>query len=203
MYLLIMSLCFLWSGINRAVVHLYNEHGIILMKKRINVFASIIFVACLFIGWVFILPPVKENIKKLQQTDNIKRLSHTSMSAFIPPNYISDNQYKIDILHYYLNLDLYPSKRLLKGDATIKGVFKNKGLDEIDLNFYDNMNISRILLTIRLFLIVYQVPGCLSRLINQFRIHFICVWFMRVVPNMKVLVLSALVKLTARVLFII
>ena len=127
-------------------MHLYNEHGIDLMKKKINAFVLLFFLVLLFVGWVFILPPVKENIKKLQHADNIKRLAGLSLPAPIPPNYISDNQYKIDILHYYLNLDLYPSKRLLKGDATIKGVLKNKDLNEIDLNFYDNMNISKILL---------------------------------------------------------
>ncbi len=115
-----------------------------LMNNKIKVFVLLSFSALLFIGWVFILPPVKDNLTKLMQTEKIKRLS--SMPVSIPANYISDNQYKIDVLHYYLNFDLHPSERLLKGDATIKGVLNNKDLKEIDLNFYDNMNISKVLL---------------------------------------------------------
>ncbi|MFZ0454090.1 MAG: M1 family metallopeptidase [Ignavibacteriaceae bacterium] len=116
------------------------------MKNKFKVFALLSFSAFLFIGWVFILPPIKENFKKIKQTKKMEKIAGMNMAVSIPASYISDNQYKIDILHYYLNLDLYPSKRVLKGDAVIKGVLKNKDLNEIDLNFYDNMNISKILL---------------------------------------------------------
>ena len=117
------------------------------MKNKLVVLVLLYFSAVFFIGWVFIISPIRNNIRKLKSIDrNIKKESLMNTPVSVPPNYISDNQYKIDVLHYYLNFDLYPSKRLLKGDATIKGVLKNRDLNEIDLNFYDNMNISKVLL---------------------------------------------------------
>ncbi len=62
----------------------------------------------------------------------------------IPPDYISENQHKIDILHYDLHIDLYPDKKLLKGDITITTRFVDEHLNRIDLNFYDNMKIERL-----------------------------------------------------------
>lgn len=61
-----------------------------------------------------------------------------------PKNYILEDQHKINILHYYLSVDLHPGKKLLKGDATICGVILDKNLNQIDLNFYDNMKISSL-----------------------------------------------------------
>lgn len=117
------------------------------MKNKIIILMLLSFSALLFIGWVFIISPVRDNLTKLKLIGkNIKTERLMSTPVSIPANYITENQYKIDVLHYYLNFDLYPSKRLLKGDATIKGVLKNRNLNEIDLNFYDNMDISKVLL---------------------------------------------------------
>ncbi len=62
----------------------------------------------------------------------------------VPDNYVSDNQYKINVLHYDLNIDLFPDKKLLKGNVTITGLLLDKNLKQIDLNFYDNMKISQL-----------------------------------------------------------
>ncbi|HKI79391.1 MAG TPA: M1 family metallopeptidase [Ignavibacteriaceae bacterium] len=57
-------------------------------------------------------------------------------------DYISSNQYKIDVLSYILKIDLLPSEKLLRGDAEIKGVIIDKDINSIDLNFYDNLVIN-------------------------------------------------------------
>jgi aminopeptidase N len=116
------------------------------MKNKIKIFVSILFMIFLFIGWKLTIVPLKETLKQIKESNNIKREMYRGMPVRIPASYISENQYQIDVLHYNLNFDLYPAKRLLKGDATVTGVLKNKNLKEIDLNFYDNMNISKVLL---------------------------------------------------------
>ncbi len=82
----------------------------------------------------------------LAKTSNKK--NHDLKFAFqnITDNYISPNQYKINVINYKLNIDLHPSKKILDGDVLIKGVILDKGLKQIDLNFYDNMKISLLTL---------------------------------------------------------
>ena len=117
------------------------------MENRAKIFSAILFTAFIFIGWKLSISPLKETYIKLKESgNNIKREISRRMPVIIPANYISDNQYEIDVLHYDLNFDLFPGKKLLKGDATITGILNNKNLNEIDLNFYDNMTISKVLL---------------------------------------------------------
>ena len=63
-----------------------------------------------------------------------------------PDDYISGNQYKINVLHYFINIDLHPDVKMLKGDVVITGIFLDKNISRIDLNFYDNLKISRLML---------------------------------------------------------
>jgi aminopeptidase N len=63
-----------------------------------------------------------------------------------PDDYASPNQYKINVLHYYINIDLHPEEKMLNGDVLIRGVFLDKNINQIDLNFYDNMKIYRLLI---------------------------------------------------------
>lgn len=63
-----------------------------------------------------------------------------------PDDYASANQYKINVLHYVINIDLRPEEKMLKGDVVITGVFLDKNINQIDLNFYDNMKIYLLLL---------------------------------------------------------
>ena len=54
-------------------------------------------------------------------------------------------QTKINVLHYDLKFDLYPDESLLKGDAVITGLLLNKYSSEIDLDFYNNLKITRLI----------------------------------------------------------
>ncbi len=56
-------------------------------------------------------------------------------------NYISADQHKIDVTHYNIEIDLNTKEQKIKGDVIIKGKLLSNDLHEIDLNFYDNMQI--------------------------------------------------------------
>lgn len=59
-------------------------------------------------------------------------------------DYYSDSQKHINILNYDMDFDLYPEKKLLKADVTLRGVFDLNRPDKISLNFHDNFNIKQI-----------------------------------------------------------
>jgi aminopeptidase N len=65
-------------------------------------------------------------------------------SVRIPANYISENQYKIDILEYNIKLDLNIEAKSITGDVEITGIITDKSINQLDLNFYDNFNIEGI-----------------------------------------------------------
>ena len=55
-------------------------------------------------------------------------------------DYITENQRKIDILHYDLIFDLFPDEKKFDASAVILGVVKEEGLKTLELNFYDNFD---------------------------------------------------------------
>jgi len=59
-------------------------------------------------------------------------------------DYITENQKKIDILHYDLFFDLFPDEKKFDASAVIIGVVKEEGFKKLELNFYDNFDISEI-----------------------------------------------------------
>jgi len=64
----------------------------------------------------------------------------------IDDDYISKNQKKIEIYKYDLAFDLYPEKKMFIAKAILTGKILDPTIPSIDLNFYDNFEIKRILL---------------------------------------------------------
>lgn len=81
---------------------------------------------------------------KTEKLSGIK--DQSSSSETIDSNYIKPEQYKIDVTHYLLNLDLKTKDKILQGDVTITGILKDDGLKSIYLNFYDNLKIKKLTL---------------------------------------------------------
>ena len=116
------------------------------MLKPLRIVLVLLSLSLLLIGWR------PDSVSQLNTTifsnplklRNGSQNSNIYLSDNIPAGYISSSQYKINVLHYYLNFDLYPEKRLLKGDVTITGLLLDKSMKQIDLNFYDNMKISSL-----------------------------------------------------------
>jgi len=71
-------------------------------------------------------------------------------------DYITHNQELIDIIHYDLDIDIFPEKEEIEGKALITGIFK-QDIKEINLNFYDNLNIES--LNVNNFLADYSHTG--------------------------------------------
>ncbi len=116
------------------------------MKIWIKIFYAAMFGAFFFAGWYYGLSPLEHSIKNtLVNGANLKNSVTGIQQVSVPEGYISDNQYKINILHYNLKFDLYPDEQLLKGDATLTGLLEDKTLNTIDLNFYDNMKINSLM----------------------------------------------------------
>ena len=116
------------------------------MNRRIKIISALLFIAFLVAGWYFALSPLKQSIQaSLAKGSRINNKPGTIPSVSVPAGYISDAQYQLDVLHYDINLDLYPEDQLLKGDVIIKALLKDKNLNEIDLNLYDNMTVSSLL----------------------------------------------------------
>jgi len=62
----------------------------------------------------------------------------------IPSEYVSDNQYKIDVLLYNINIDLDTEAKSIKGDVGITGIITDRELKQIYINFYDNFEIEGV-----------------------------------------------------------
>ena len=99
------------------------------------------------IGWLTGISPLKTNLKTSREASlSIKRMFANGPVININSDYVSSNQYKIDVWHYDLDLDLYPKEKMLKGIAEITGIILQPEIDRIDLNFYDNLTIKELTL---------------------------------------------------------
>ena len=74
--------------------------------------------------------------------DYISKLETPDINAEYIENYSSPAQKVMDILHYEINLDLYPEEKKIAGKTIINLIAK--GINKIDLNFYDNFKIQSI-----------------------------------------------------------
>ncbi len=59
-------------------------------------------------------------------------------------NYNTINQFKKDILHYDLSIEIDFNKKKIYGNSIITGIITDSTLQYIDLNFYDNMKITTL-----------------------------------------------------------
>ena len=115
------------------------------MKSR-SLITFIIIAAFFFVGLEISISPIRESINTVRkQTSILKRTITHSPPVKINYSYITENQLKVDILHYDISVDLYPKDKKLNGDVSIKGRVIEQPLNQIDLNFYDNLKITSVL----------------------------------------------------------
>ncbi len=117
------------------------------MIKKEKILGVTLFSLFMFIGWITGISPLKTSLKTSHEASlSIKRIFANGPNLILNTDYISSYQYKIDILHYDLQFDLYPKTKKLKGIAEITGVILQPEINRIDLNFYDNLNIENLTL---------------------------------------------------------
>ena len=84
----------------------------------------------------FIYQPVK-----LLTNFNNNELNEKFIEEYNPPI-----QTKFDVLHYDIHVELIPDSKMIKGTVVIRFTTNNLNAKEIDINFYDNMNIKNAFL---------------------------------------------------------
>jgi aminopeptidase N len=115
------------------------------MKYKIQIISVSIFSLIFFGGICMGISPFQKvfDLAAGKKPDLIEKMNK-GIPVKIPAGYIDSSQYSLDILHYDLNIDLYPDKKILSGTAEITGLLPSRKLKEINLNFYDNMRISSL-----------------------------------------------------------
>jgi aminopeptidase N len=110
--------------------------------KRYLYFATILILPLTFTALI-----IKSNIVEVKSEWKREFYLHhlnNQQNIFNSEDYITENQKKIDILHYDLFFDLFPDEKKFDAVVIIKGLVKEKELKRIELNFYDNFEISEV-----------------------------------------------------------
>ena len=117
------------------------------MKTKSKFISVGIFTLFFFIGWKIGDSPLNYSLKTVKEQANIVKHRLFQIPYInIAANYISETQYKIDVIHYNLNFNLFPKEKLLIGDVTVTGILKDKNVAELHLNLYDNMKVENLTL---------------------------------------------------------
>jgi len=85
---------------------------------------------------------VKDNLDKNQKLIYPNSIGYHKF--FIDKSFAVDSLSEIDILHYDMFFNLHPEEKMFDASVKIKGVLKQKNLDSIDFNFYDNFDIESV-----------------------------------------------------------
>ncbi|MFO7659762.1 MAG: hypothetical protein R6V77_02515, partial [Candidatus Cloacimonadaceae bacterium] len=69
-----------------------------------------------------------------------------SYPQFLKDGYITENQYKIDVVKYDLFIDINIPGKMVNAEIEITGIITDQTLTSLDFNFYDNFNITDLIL---------------------------------------------------------
>ncbi|MGB5847096.1 MAG: M1 family metallopeptidase [Ignavibacteriaceae bacterium] len=113
------------------------------MKIKSYTYYAIIFILPLTVTALIFTNNISEVQSGLKKEFYLHHLNKY-YKIFNTEDYVTDNQRKIDILHYDLFFDLFPDEKEFDASVVIKGVVKEEGLKSIELNFYDNFEIGEV-----------------------------------------------------------
>lgn len=112
------------------------------MKRIVRYSILVIIIAAAILFYISYKTSIPVTELVTNAPDLISTLQSTGIDAEYVENYATGNQKILNVLHYNLNLDLYPADKIMKGTVIIK--METKGLKSIDLNFYDNFEIKSV-----------------------------------------------------------
>ncbi|MGE5683412.1 MAG: M1 family metallopeptidase [Bacillota bacterium] len=114
-------------------------------SKPLQLFIALAFNLATLGAWASIFEPINDFIGEIKLNSPVLQAG-VMMRKVLKESYITENQSKIDVTHYFINIDLHPEREIVFGDVTISGKVINKPLNQIDLNFYENLEISSLIL---------------------------------------------------------
>ena len=119
-----------------------------MQKRKLIIFISttillaVLIISYFTVRWVFKqfnLPTDPEKLVSL--ATQLKNYDEKDLTAYNPKI-----QRAVDVLHYDINLELFPKEKKIAGDVTILMKINDKESSKIVLNFYDNMAITNLTL---------------------------------------------------------
>ena len=71
------------------------------MNLRAKIISGVLFITFFIAGWYFGISQIKQSIlTSMENTAKIKNSTSAMPPVSVPSGYISDAQYKLDVLHY-------------------------------------------------------------------------------------------------------
>jgi aminopeptidase N len=117
-----------------------------MLIKRKKLILLIIIPSILIAGIIFFYFYFKEQIELISQ--NEKHVGLVLDLKNIDDDFIAEynvkEQQSFDVLHYSINIELFPKQKQIKGDVSITMKVMNPGQENLVLNFYDNLKISQL-----------------------------------------------------------
>ncbi len=112
--------------------------------KTIIIYSSLIFIA-LAISTFLLIKPIVTTFNLFVQNDDVieKSLNAIKVNDELKQAVERKPAVGIDVLHYLININLFPEQKIIKAEVTLK-IIVDTGAEKIDLDFYDDMNIESV-----------------------------------------------------------
>ena len=111
-------------------------------KYKTQIIALGLLTAFVFFGYILYknirrIFPNSQIAKYINLSEHLKDLNEKELTRYNP-----QTQRSIDVIHYNIKLILQPEEKKIYGDVTISMKVNDEKLSKIDINFYDNLDIS-------------------------------------------------------------
>lgn len=115
-------------------------------KKKLIITIVSLLIAVFIIGLTLFLKPLVDTYNLISQNNSFieEGLNAVKLSEELEEAVEKKTAAGIDVIHYLVNVDLYPDKELISADVTVKVSAGGDGTNKIDLDFYDNMIIENV-----------------------------------------------------------